>query len=109
MTQAPNLAEGKYVAAPPWIKDLPALSHYTQGGKTKLPFAFEKSTPQSDVVLQFVLTRVLRRAQGYGFARSSKTNLKDRLSRVTKVGGKRIAGPWATIVSRVLNIDCKVG
>ena len=78
MTQMANLADAKYIEAPPWIKELPAISHYSKGGKTKLPFALEKSTPQSDAVVQFVLTRVLRRAQGYGFARSSKTSLKDR-------------------------------
>ena len=94
-----------YIATPSWIKELPALSHYFKGGTSKLPFAFEKSTPQTDTVVHFVIKRVLKRSQGYGYLRSSKVSLKDKL---TKIGGKHEAGPWRRVVARVFNTDCQV-
>ena len=108
VTRMKNLVDTKYIEAPPWIDQLPTISHYSEGGKSKLPFAFEKSTPQTDAVVQFVITRVLRRAQGYGFSRASKLCLKEKLGHATKVGGAHIAGPWTRIISRVLNKDCEV-
>ena len=102
---APDLVDA-YIQSPPWISSLPPISHCR--GKSKLPFAFEKSTPHTDAVLNYVLTCVLKRANTLGYTRASRILVKHRAANPAKAGGARIAGPWLQLVTHVMKEDCQV-
>ena len=98
-----DLADCRYVAPPPWIKEFPSLNHFDLKGNTifaKLPFAgWLESTPQTDAVVEHVIRYVVIRGNSKGC---------DKSRRCVAPAQPGVTSEWVKLCNDVLRIDCQV-